>query len=422
MSGYPRSLLNWAIGTLALVGIAGGLGISRPALAQQALQTLASVVTCSSTLPCSGGTNNSTGPGVQGISAKGKGVIGQTKFNATSTSNAQSGVLGQDLSTSGSFDYGVRGTSTRGIGVSGTSTSYFGVAGSSSTRAGVNGISSSGPGVIGTSTVADGVVGNSNTGSGSYGFSVSGGGVVGASSNNDGMDATTYNPSKSKTPRSGIFGYDASTDGGSLNNGVGGYSLNGVGVSGTSTNGTGVSAHGNPAFEAQGTNAGSFVMVGYDFSGNLIFDLDPSGNINISGQIYTGGSCNMGCAPKKASAGKRLVSYTPHESVPTMEDFGDAQLVNGRSSVRVDPAFVNGIDQRAGYQVFITPYGDNHGLYVTGRTLSGFSVRESQGGHSNLGFSYRIVAKPFGSSEPRLPMVEMKTMGRHALMPRATPR
>ncbi len=134
----PRSLLHWAIGTVALVGIAGGLGLARPARAQQVLQTLASVVTCSSTLPCSGGTNNGTGPGVQGISAKGKGVIGQTKFNAPSSSNAQSGVLGQDLSTSGTNDQGVRGTSTRGTGVSGTSTDGSGVVGSSSIANGVS--------------------------------------------------------------------------------------------------------------------------------------------------------------------------------------------------------------------------------------------------------------------------------------------
>jgi hypothetical protein len=55
------------------------------------------------------------------------------------------------------------------------------------------------------------------------------------------------------------------------------------------------------------------------------------------------------------------------------------------------------------YLVFITPEGDNRGLYVTQKSAVGFAVRESQGGHSTLAFSYRIVAKPFENDSPRLP-------------------
>ncbi len=258
-----------------------------------------------------------------------------------------------------------------------------------------------------------------------FGLSTNGGGVVGQSSNNDGMDATTFSPSNTKTPGSGIFGYDASTDGGTQNTGVAGLSTNGSGVYGKSTNSVGVFASGGPALLARST--GGVVMLGEDSSGGQIFQLDDSGNIRISGQIYTLGSCNAGCAPKQASAGKRLVSYTPHESVPTMEDFGEARLVNGQAYVRIDAAFSDGIDQHAGYLVFPAPEGDSRGLYVTQKTTAGFIVRESQGGHSNLAFSYRIVAKPFGSTEPRLPMVDMKQMGRHAftphsLSPRLAPR
>jgi hypothetical protein len=50
-------------------------------------------------------------------------------------------------------------------------------------------------------------------------------------------------------------------------------------------------------------------------------------------------------------------------------------------------------------------------LAVVGRlrqkSIAGFAVRESHGGRSTLSFSYRIVAKPFGSREPRLPMVSL---------------
>jgi len=59
-----------------------------------------------------------------------------------------------------------------------------------------------------------------------------------------------------------------------------------------------------------------------------------------------------------------LVSYMPRESSPTMEDFGEGQLVNGTVAVRIDSAFANAIDQSKDYLVFLTPDGDTKGLYV----------------------------------------------------------
>src|SRR5947209_1984414 len=140
-----------------------------------AVQTF-SVVTCTLAAPttCVGGTNTSTGPGVQGISSLGFGNVGQTKFNSTSTANAKAGILGQDLSTSGINDEGVRGTSVRGLGVHGISSSRAGVRGdattaqglfgSSSSNAGAQGVSVSGPGIVGqsTSTTASGNGGTFN--------------------------------------------------------------------------------------------------------------------------------------------------------------------------------------------------------------------------------------------------------------------
>ena len=72
------------------------------------LQSLG-IISCSSPNPCQEGSNSSTGAGLEGISAKGKGVIGQTNFNSTLFSNGQAGVLGRDVSTSGAFDAGVQG-------------------------------------------------------------------------------------------------------------------------------------------------------------------------------------------------------------------------------------------------------------------------------------------------------------------------
>jgi hypothetical protein len=114
-----------------------------------------------------------------------------------------------------------------------------------------------------------------------------------------------------------------------------------------------------------------------------------------------------GCSlPTAASTGRAVTTYAPMVSQPTIEDFGEAQLVNGQASVRLDPKFANVIDESANYLVFMTPEGDAN-LYVSQKTRNGFVVHETHGGHSTVLFSYRIVAKPFGSRAARLPMVEV---------------
>jgi hypothetical protein len=106
-------------------------------------------VTCTSSSPCLIELNTSTGLAISGVSKKGSGIEGQTKFNSTSQSNGQIGVFGQDLSTSGMFNIGVFGLSPRGVAVAGNSTS----------GQGVNGYSHDSTGVFGVSTTLDGVEG-----------------------------------------------------------------------------------------------------------------------------------------------------------------------------------------------------------------------------------------------------------------------
>lgn len=131
-----------------------------------------------------------------------------------------------------------------------------------------------------------------------------------------------------------------------------------------------------------------------------------SGYVNITGQYLKNNSCVAGCAlPTQKSGGRAVATYSAQVTTPMIEDFGEAQMVNGRASVRLSADFANVMDSHANYMVFLTPEGDNRGLYVTNKTASFFAVRESQGGRSNLAFSYRVVAKPLGAGNPRLPMV-----------------
>lgn len=47
-----------------------------------------------------------------------------------------------------------------------------------------------------------------------------------------------------------------------------------------------------------------------------------------------------------------------------------------------------------------------NGLYVTQKNLAGFTVVENAGGRSTIPFGYRIVARPYGVTGSRLPMVD----------------
>jgi len=131
--------------------------------------------------------------------------------------------------------------------------------------------------------------------------------------------------------------------------------------------------------------------------GTAFAAIDKSGNMQISGEIFTAGQCKTGCIAR------RVVSYGASAATPTIEDAGEAVLRGGAAYVHLDPAFVNAIDSRQGYLVLITPEGPTTGVYVANRSWNGFSVRENLGGHSNAPFAYRIVAHPYGVNAPRLP-------------------
>jgi hypothetical protein len=319
-----------------LLGTAAVIGALSPAASDEVrpfLQALG-IMSCTSSNPCQEWKNAGTGAGLKGVSAKGKGLVGLTTFNSSSSANGQAGVLGQDNSISGTFNAGVKGTSTIGIGVAGTSTN-------------------SGIGVLGVSVNGAGVVGQSISFMGVY--AKGGNGPYPALSVNGGED----NPDLIYACR------------------LGGPDPCGI-------------INGQPVPE---------------------FDVALNGDVLITGKIFTSGSCKTGCATTPSAGEKRVRLFTPQESLPTIEDFGRAQLVNGRTYVRIDSPFANTMDDHAAYMVFITPEGDSNGLYVVNKTAGGFEVRENKGGRSSLAFSYRIVAKPFGEHAARLQTIIVSRPG-----------
>jgi hypothetical protein len=282
---------------------------------------------------------------------------------------------------------------------------------------------------------------NKGTGAGVQGTNTgSGDGVVGLSSSSNGVyGVTTYQGSPSVWT-AGVSGLDNSTSG-IYNAGVYGSSTTGIGVHGASVDGPGLigdsnAGYGvlartylgipilgqfmqpgnrNPAIWAIGGTDNDPIGTSFAVTQNseaLSFWVTNDSNAHLNGLLYTNGNCNSGC---DRSRGERVVSYAAQTSAPTIEDVGEGRLAAGQAHIAIDASLGRAIDRGASYVVFLTPEGYTHGLYVTDKVASGFRVVEVDG-HSDISFGYRIVAKPYGVSAPRLPVVAAPRMP-HAPQP-----
>jgi hypothetical protein len=406
--------------------------------------------------------------GVYGYSATGPGVYG---FNAN---GAIASIYGVSTAAGG---YAMYGSATSGVGVYGDSGGSDGVFGTTEVTGGGYG----GVGGRDNSSAAGnfGTWGVSANGGGLYGASYGPGGTTGvagifayAFEGSDSLDAFAYDES--------FFGVNSYNDNGItagwFEAGNGSYgSEGGAGVFGLiATNdtsgagaifaeegGTGAEITGEngaaatPVLAAEEDTAGMYAFSTYnDTSGNsggpgpnnesfVVSDtayysgagFTDGADVNISGDLYISGFIYDNCVLtfpqtsgadcddvpstiRPTSSGTKVHAYTTTASLPTMEDFGEGQLVNGQAAVPLEHTFASTIDKTRSYLVFITPEGDSHGLFVATKSASGFTVRESMGGHSTLAFQYRIVAHPYGDNSTRLSNVVAKprgTLGGHRL-------
>jgi hypothetical protein len=106
-----------------------------------------------------------------------------------------------------------------------------------------------------------------------------------------------------------------------------------------------------------------------------------------------------------ASYGKRQL-YAVESPENWFEDFGGAQLIRGRATVKLDPIFAETVSTKDEYHVFLTPKGDCEGLYIASQTADSFEVRELRHGEDTIAFDYRVVAKRKGYERPRLTEIE----------------
>jgi len=169
----------------------------------------------------------------------------------------------------------------------------------------------------------------------------------------------------------------------------------GPGIEGSSFAGSGIVANSSAGAALYASGDYGYGVYAASANNDAIY---ANGNVQVTGQVYTGGSCKNGC-----SKTRQEVSFAARTSQPTIDDVGESALRNGVARVALAADFANAIDARKPYVVLLTPEGDGS-LYVTNRTASGFEVRQVGGGHSSIPFAYRIVAKPYAVSDERLPI------------------
>jgi len=113
-------------------------------------------------------------------------------------------------------------------------------------------------------------------------------------------------------------------------------------------------------------------------------------NIDTVGDLTCTGAKN---AVVPVDGGKHQVALAAIESPKNwFEDFGSAKLVGGVATIRLDARFIQTVNTKSEYHVFLTPNGDCKGLYVHQKTANSFEVRELGNGNSSVRFDYRITA------------------------------
>ncbi len=137
----------------------------------------------------------------------------------------------------------------------------------------------------------------------------------------------------------------------------------------------------------------------FGFIGNRLDLYNASGLSTINFDRISGTKSAVVDTP---SYGQRLL-YCMESPGVWFEDFGSAELVDGKAVIVLDPMFLETvtISEEHPMKVFVTPNGSTTGLYVE-KGLDRFTVTEEIGGSGAIGFDWRVVAKRKGLESRRL--------------------
>jgi hypothetical protein len=127
-------------------------------------------------------------------------------------------------------------------------------------------------------------------------------------------------------------------------------------------------------------------------------NLTVGGNVTVKGSLKVTGTKS---SVATLADGREVTLYAVESPDNWFEDFGAARLQDGAAVVPMDPTFVQSVNTDMDYHVFLTPNADCRGLYVAQKSPTSFEVREVGGGHSNIPFDFRIVARRRGYEQVR---------------------
>lgn len=333
---------------------------------------VAAKTTCSSVAACALYSNAQSGPGLEGISHTGTGLLGESSVSGPNSINIGVHGLAPSDTGVGVFGQGYAGMYGRGNanGVYGEST-YTGT------------VRSFGYGVLGAGQ--GGVYGIANgEKQGVVGLNFSGSGP-----NAFGMLAIgLYAPGLFSAGPTGVIAQS-----------YGSYSS-----TGTYVPGSGVALQ----LETTVHDYTSTLIRGLDANGKSVMSLDSAGNLTVAGSLVAHGTPLVATT---AADGTASYAYGSRTTVPSIEHIGEARLTGGAVFVPLGHVLTSTIDSSAAYMVFVTPEANSHGLFVSERRPSGFMVRENDGGTSSIAFEYRIVARPIDASQSQGRVTHMLATG-----------
>jgi hypothetical protein len=339
---------------------------------------------------------------------EGVGLLGRSPGIGVLGDNSRPTPAG-DLPAAAAKQVGVKGTGfvgVRGEGLTGVwgEGSFSGVFGHAGGRTG-NGVHGQSDGALGSGVVGESTrVGIEGRTHGTDGVAVRGV-VIGTPTNQstaveglaeDGIGIRGRG-------RIGVLGQQTRSSG----SGLRGEGSIGVVGAATSPNGTAVFAEANQggtALIASSPNGTAISATSNSTAGFFYGNVSVVGTLRVTGALAVGGSKS---AVVRCRDGRRRALYAIEAPESWLEDVGEAQLRHGRAEVRLAKDFAGTI-HTAGYQVFLTAYGDVRGLFVKRRTARGFTVAEQQAGTSNARFGYRIVGRRRDLSATRMPIVPLK--------------
>jgi hypothetical protein len=310
-------------------------------------------------------------------SATGRGVVGL----ATQGSGANYGVYGESQSSNGKGVYGfANSNSSSAYGVHGESTGGIGVYAEGPTAVFASGetfgIQAQGD-ALGTGVYSTGQ-------SGVMGLSTSSGGYGGAFFNHTNGEPAVLASGAGTADVDLMLGADADDDG----------TISSQADQASSD----IFMYSNDEFWIyldQNNNEAGFFQI-FNGTGTAIFSVDEAGNVTSSGVQRTA----VPAGGDRATGGQ-VSTYGLQGTEAWLEEVGGAQLVGGEAVVAFDGSFAAAANLEVDYRVFVTPLGDCP-LYVAEKAAAAFTVRALGGEACDVGFDYRVLAKPLGQESLRL--------------------